>query len=239
MYSCFVTRFICVISTVTFITHGWQLQPLAINRIANPSGANANPLPWKSTSAVRPRSTMVKAVATSDGSGKKEAWTEPRIHNTGAFRSLTLLGALAAAGLSSNSPITNLLSAQSLAALHLFSYATWFGTMVYTTFILGITMFKNLPRKTFGTLQAKIFPKYFALSSISIVLQVSRVFSPVLSRSWLLMSSLLFVLSLASVPLLDYYFERNYIQGGIKLYREIYQILACCSVHDLVESIFD
>ena len=104
-------------------------------------------------------------------SGNEEQWTKPRLHNTAAFRSLAILGALAAAGVSSKSPLT-LLSAQSTAALHLFSYATWFGTMAYTTFVLGITMFKNLPRKTFGKLQAKLFPKYFALSSVTIILQV-------------------------------------------------------------------
>ena len=115
--------------------------------------------------------TTAQAVIMTDGAASNEAWTKPRLHNTGAFRSMAILGAIAAAGLSSNSPF-HLLSAQSMAALHLFSYATWFGTMVYTTFILGITMFKNLPRKTFGNLQAKLFPMYFALSSITIILQV-------------------------------------------------------------------
>ena len=118
--------------------------------------------------------TSVHAVIMTDSSASNEAWTKPRLHNTGAFRSMALLGAIAAAGLSSNSPF-QMLSAQSMAALHLFSYATWFGTMVYTTFVLGITMFKNLPRKTFGNLQAKLFPLYFALSSIAIILQVSSV----------------------------------------------------------------
>jgi Domain of unknown function (DUF4149) len=191
MYFTFVPRFLFVISAVLCVANSWQLQPPAINGMANPAFNKANPLPWNSMIVLRPRSTMTNAVATGDGSAKKEAWTEPRIHNTRAFRSFALLGALAAAGLSSNSPITNVLSAQSLAALHMFSYATWFGTMVYTTFILGITMFKNLPRKTFGTLQAKIFPKYFALSSISIVLQVSHVVSPVLSHSLLSINLLL------------------------------------------------
>lgn len=173
MYSAFTPRYLFVISAVLCVTHGWQPQTLVNKRTARPVRTKANPVPWKIASALLPRSTMVNAVAIGDGSVKKEAWTEPRIHNTRAFRSLALLGALAAAGLSSNSPINKVLSAQSLAALHLFSYSTWFGTMVYTTFILGITVFKNLPRKTFGNLQAKIFPKYFALSSISIVLQVS------------------------------------------------------------------
>lgn len=113
---------------------------------------------------------------------EEEAWTKPRVHNTAAFRSLAILGALAAAGYSSHSPLARL-SAQATAALHLFSYATWFGTMAYTTFVLGLTMFRNLPRKTFGKLQAKIFPKYFALSSITIVLQVRPVPRPLLLRT--------------------------------------------------------
>ena len=33
-------------------------------------------------------------------------------------------------------------------------------------------MFQNLPRQTFGKLQAKLFPKYFLLCTISILLQV-------------------------------------------------------------------
>jgi hypothetical protein len=119
--------------------------------------------------------TSVRAAIMTDSAASNEAWTKPRLHNTGAFRSMAILGALAVAGLSSNSPF-HLLSAQSMAALHMFSYATWFGTMVYTTFILGLTMFRNLPRKTFGNLQAKLFPIYFALSSIAIILQVSLSF---------------------------------------------------------------
>jgi hypothetical protein len=120
---------------------------------------------------VQPQSfTKLKSVTMSDGS-PNEPWTKARLHNTGTFRSIAILGAIAAAGLSTNSPF-RLLSAQSMAAMHLFSFATWFGTMFYTTFILGITMFKNLPRKTFGTLQAKLFPMYFGLSSIAIIVQV-------------------------------------------------------------------
>jgi Domain of unknown function (DUF4149) len=155
-----------VITTLLSITHSWQVQP-AQTRHSSSKSVQLRP---PSTIKLPQPSTIVKAVTMTDGSSK-EAWTKPRLHNKGAFRSIALLGALAAAGLSSNSPL-KLLSAQGMAALHLFSYSTWFGTMMYTTFILGITMFKNLPRKTFGTLQAKIFPKYFALSSAAIILQV-------------------------------------------------------------------
>jgi len=113
------------------------------------------------------------SAATGMGSdeNKEAPWTQPRLHNTVTFRSVAILGAISAAGLAS--PTQAILSAQATAALHLFSYATWFGTMAYTTFVLGITMFKNLPRQTFGKLQAKLFPKYFMLSSVMIILQVS------------------------------------------------------------------
>jgi len=60
--------------------------------------------------------------------------------------------------------------------MHLFAFSTWFGTMIYTTFIFGITAFKNLPRQTFGKLQAKLFPKYFSLGSICLVIQVRPFF---------------------------------------------------------------
>merc|ERR1719382_236435 len=49
--------------------------------------------------------------------------------------------------------------------LHLSAYGVWLGTNVWTTFIAGITMFKQLPRQTFGKLQAVLFPKYFQLGA--------------------------------------------------------------------------
>lgn len=146
------------------------LLPLASSFSLKPSTAVVVP----SDRSVKKSSLFFSSAAMGDTDDqKKDEWTKPRVHNTAAFRSIAILGAITAAGLSSNSPLS-LLSAQAKASLHLFSYATWFGTMGYTTFILGITMFKNLPRKTFGKLQAKLFPKYFALSSIAIVLQVRR-----------------------------------------------------------------
>ena len=159
---------VLILSALIHATNSWQLHTV-------PRRATNRRIPFqypqKPTTAL---SQAVTAGTMADGSVSNEAWTKPRLHNTGAFRSMAILGAIAAAGLSSNSPF-HLLSAQSMAALHLFSFSTWFGTMVYTTFILGITMFKNLPRKTFGNLQAKLFPMYFALSSVAIILQVSSI----------------------------------------------------------------
>jgi hypothetical protein len=149
----------------------------------------------------RQRSELSASPAAGD-TAKSTSWTDARIHNTPWFRSLALLAAAAAAGSQ-----TSLLSKQALAVLHLTSFGTWFGTVVYTTFVAGITMFKNLPRQTFGKLQAKLvrnnkntekrrdlflflslshthsflfhvllfflqFPKYFALSSVCLILQL-------------------------------------------------------------------
>jgi hypothetical protein len=117
-------------------------------------------------------SNLFASSATTTMSEKKEEWTKPRLHNTSAFRSIAILGVLAAAGASTKTP----LGPQANAMVHLLSFSTWFGTMAYTTFVVGITAFKNLDRQTFGKLQAKLFPKYFALSSVSIILQVRRTY---------------------------------------------------------------
>ncbi|CAB9506924.1 Transmembrane protein 205 [Seminavis robusta] len=98
-----------------------------------------------------------------------EPWTKPRLHNNPLVRSAVLLAALMLTGISS--PFGKL-PAAAMASVHVLSFGTWFGTVFYTTFIAGLTMFKALPRQTFGKLQSKLFPKYFALSSLTIVLQL-------------------------------------------------------------------
>ena len=98
-------------------------------------------------------------------------WTPQRLHNSPLFRSGAILGALALAGVSSRSPLAQM-SKKAAVTTHLLAFGTWFGTMMYTTFIAGITMYRNLPRQTFGKLQSKLFPQYFFLCSASIVLQV-------------------------------------------------------------------
>jgi hypothetical protein len=112
------------------------------------------------------RPSMIAFSASTNSEEIKE-WTKGRIHNTYWFRSSAILLSLF---LTSSSSIT--IPARVSAILHMLSFGTWFGTMSYTTFILGLTMFKNLPRQTFGKLQSKLFPKYFSLCSITIVLQV-------------------------------------------------------------------
>lgn len=41
------------------------------------------------------------------------------------------------------------------------------GISNWTTFVFGLVAFKNLPRQTFGLLQAKLFPRYFQVSHIA------------------------------------------------------------------------
>ncbi|XP_070534989.1 transmembrane protein 205-like [Ptychodera flava] len=53
--------------------------------------------------------------------------------------------------------------------LHLLTFATYFGMQFWVTFIAGLTMFHNLPRHMFGSIQSKLFPKYFFIGSISSV----------------------------------------------------------------------
>ncbi|KAL7479755.1 hypothetical protein ACHAW6_005477 [Cyclotella cf. meneghiniana] len=117
--------------------------------------------------------------------GKDEPWIRPAIHNSPLFRASVILYALLfAIYQTSNSPTASgatmlqkmgkrfVLAPKAAATLHLLSFGTWFGTVVYTTFIAGITMFKNLPRRTFGTLQSKLFPLYFQLCTGMIGVQI-------------------------------------------------------------------
>lgn len=60
------------------------------------------------------------------------------------------------------------LSLQLAQFVHLLSVGMVVGIGNWTTFVFGIVAFKNLPRQTFGQLQAKLFPKYFQVLSISL-----------------------------------------------------------------------
>jgi hypothetical protein len=153
-------------------THSWQPNSVLRAAARGIEGTRLLPKPVHSSplfSSVPSPSTT--DVTESDSEDTTE-WTKQRLHNTAAFRSAAILGALALAF--TKSPV-KLLSGQASASVHVLSFGTWFGTVAYTTFIAGITMFKNLPRKTFGKLQAKLFPKYFFLSSVTLILQLVTV----------------------------------------------------------------
>lgn len=49
--------------------------------------------------------------------------------------------------------------------LHLMCAGTWLGVNIWTTFIAGFVMIKNMPRQTFGKVQSKLFPLLFGLTT--------------------------------------------------------------------------
>ena len=87
-----------------------------------------------------------------DSSGDKP-FIRPALHNSPFFRSLAILYALLFAIYQGSTAPTDatanalqkvgkylILSPKTAATVHLLSFATWFGTVVYTTFVAGITV---------------------------------------------------------------------------------------------------
>lgn len=89
---------------------------------------------------------------------------------------------------------TTALAPQGAAFVHIAAYGVWLGTVVWTTLVAGLTMFKNLPRQTFGKLQSKLFPQYFTLTAAAIGLQLGALYfsatQPVAKQLWVLGLSL-------------------------------------------------
>ena len=99
----------------------------------------------------------------------------PSIFNKPLVRALSIAAGVAAAAAGTGAAA----SAQTLAAVHLTSWAISLGTMIYVTFFAGIAMFKNLPRQTFGRLQSRLFPLYFSVvASCSVFALSSLYFGP-------------------------------------------------------------
>lgn len=132
-------------------------------------------------------STPKEVVSSDSGNTTPAVFIRPALHNSSYFRSIAILYALLFAiynGGATVSPINAnsallqtmgkylILPPNVAASVHLFAFSTWFGTVIYTTFIAGITMFKNLPRRVFGSVQSKLFPLYFRLCSIMIGIQI-------------------------------------------------------------------
>ena len=101
----------------------------------------------------------VKAEAAAGGDVKGEM-LEPSVANKPLVRVAALVAVVASLARG-----TGFLSQTGIGFVHMLAFGSWFGTLVWTSFVLGIVAFKNLPRQTFGKLQSKLFPKYFALST--------------------------------------------------------------------------
>jgi hypothetical protein len=106
---------------------------------------------------------------------QEELWLKPALHNTPAFRSASLLTALWLAWYSTSTAANPLaaLSAKAAKTIHFLAYGTWLGSAFYVTCFARFVLWKNLPRQTFGKMQSKLFPAFFNLSALTILLQVS------------------------------------------------------------------
>lgn len=96
----------------------------------------------------------------------------PSVANRPIVRLVALAAAVLAAARSAP-----LLPSSVMGFMHILTFGTWLGTLVYTSFVIGIVAFKNLPRQTFGKLQSKLFPIYFALSSTASAILLSTLFA--------------------------------------------------------------
>ncbi|XP_077990502.1 transmembrane protein 205-like [Glandiceps talaboti] len=73
--------------------------------------------------------------------------------------------------------IQPLVSTNMLQFLHFLSFAVYFGMQFWVTFIAGLTMFHNLPRHMFGSIQSKLFPKYFFCGTICSIVTMATFIS--------------------------------------------------------------
>ncbi|KAI3423407.1 hypothetical protein D9Q98_010624 [Chlorella vulgaris] len=117
-------------------------------------------------------SPVVAAASATAGGGAGEGvqaamLDAPSASNKNWVRLLAISGTVAAAARG-----TAYLPTTGIAFVHLLAYGVWLGSMVWTTFVAGLTMFRNLPRQQFGRLQAKLFPQYFGLSCICTAIQL-------------------------------------------------------------------
>ncbi|KAK9802564.1 hypothetical protein WJX73_003683 [Symbiochloris irregularis] len=94
------------------------------------------------------------------------AMLEPSAANKNWVRVSAIVAAIAAV-----SGSMNFLPGQLSRSVHLTGFAVWLGTNVWVS-VAGLIMFKNLPRQTFGKLQAKLFPPYFAANVAAIAVQI-------------------------------------------------------------------
>lgn len=126
--------------------------------------------------AAAPRPQVRAAAAGAAAAGNddvKGAMLEPSAANNPLVRVLTVAAAVTAVSSGST-----LLSGHGAAFVHVLAYGTLLGSIVFNTFVVGLTMFANMPRQMFGRVQSKMFPKYFSLTTTAaLVLLAGHAFS--------------------------------------------------------------
>jgi len=100
---------------------------------------------------------------------------------------------LAAAATAAMVPLIPSLPLTALATLNLTSMSVQLGTQTYVAFVGGPTMFVNLPRITFGDIQARLFPKMgmLCMSSGALTLATYSVNHSIDTATYLLVTSLI------------------------------------------------
>ncbi|KAG2441228.1 hypothetical protein HYH02_010071 [Chlamydomonas schloesseri] len=130
--------------------------------------ANAAAAAATTATATAAAAAPAGAAATAVNEDFKGDMLKPSVVNTPLVRAAAVLGAV---GLVAGS--TALLPGAVGAFLHVTAYGILLGAQLWNTFFVGITMFKNLPRQTFGKVQSKLFPQYFALTAGSNLLALA------------------------------------------------------------------
>jgi hypothetical protein len=166
-----------ILSASVIAVHGFIVNPLTKGNVSPPALKACLSIRngWSRPSSFsRQHATATDEAKSVEAAGKEEQWLKPALHNTPAFRAVSILTALGLAWYSTTTAANPLaaLSTKAAATIHLLAYGTWLGSVFYTTFIAGFTLFKNLPRQTFGKVQSKLFPIYFNLGALTILLQV-------------------------------------------------------------------
>jgi len=84
-----------------------------------------------------------------------QPWIEPAFHNKLSVRILAVLAGISIAMKNSGMALPK----SAATYIHLLMFGANFGSVMYTTFVLGLVMIKHLPRQTFGRLQSKVSGK--------------------------------------------------------------------------------
>lgn len=154
--------------------------PLGARLLARPSAASASANAmrvvsrggWTGASStktvVATPATLLKASGAAASAEDSQVWIAPAFHNKLSVRLLAIVSGVALAMRQTGAALP-LATAK---AVHLLAFGTNLGSTLYTTFILGIVMIKHLPRQTFGKLQSKLFPIYFAWSAVALAVQL-------------------------------------------------------------------
>lgn len=149
---------------------------------SRPTAVRSSPAPAQRAVIVRPASALRRrgvearaaAAAAAGGDDVKGAMLDPSAANNPAVRALTVCAAVVAV-----SGGATLLSNVGAAFVHVLAYGTLLGSIFFNTFVVGLTMFKNMPRQMFGRVQSKMFPQYFAVTTgAALVLLAAHVLAP-------------------------------------------------------------